>query len=239
MSNNPAETTKEKPPGPPGIPVLARITLVPGKNGSGKTHFLRQVSRADGVSPGRPAPHLQLGPGAVSPERLVQLWDKAGPGTTPRPPSGRYQANRYRPCGSAAGHISPPGSRPQSRDRQPAPSTSTPWEQGPHGPSPSTWPWDAPSTRSSPSTGSNTGCTTPSWKGCGRTSSAPPKRRTCASSQPPTAGTPSPPWARAAAAEQDQDVMLVRLERGAGPPSAVTYSGDELLTAARQGIEVR
>ena len=45
--------------------------------------------------------------------------------------------------------------------------------------------------------------------------------------------------ARAAAAEQDQDVMLVRLERGAGPPSAVTYSGDELLTAARQGIEVR
>ena len=49
--------------------------------------------------------------------------------------------------------------------------------------------------------------------------------------------------ARAAAAEQDQDqdqdVMLVRLERGADPAGAVTYSGDELLTAARQGIEVR
>ena len=45
--------------------------------------------------------------------------------------------------------------------------------------------------------------------------------------------------AQAAAAEQDQDVMLVRLERGAGPASAVTYSGDELLTAARQEIEVR
>ena len=45
--------------------------------------------------------------------------------------------------------------------------------------------------------------------------------------------------ARAAAAEQDQDVMLLRLERGADPASAVAYSGDELLTAARQGIEVR
>jgi hypothetical protein len=33
--------------------------------------------------------------------------------------------------------------------------------------------------------------------------------------------------------------MLLRLERGAGPASAVTYSGDELLTAAGQGIEAR
>ena len=45
--------------------------------------------------------------------------------------------------------------------------------------------------------------------------------------------------ARAAAAERDQDVMLVQLERGAGPASAVTYSGDELLSAAKQGIKVR
>ena len=45
--------------------------------------------------------------------------------------------------------------------------------------------------------------------------------------------------ALARAAEQDQDVMLVQLERGAGTASAVTYSGDQLLTAARQQIEVR
>ena len=59
---------------------MARVTLVTGKNGSGKTRLLRQAAGADGVSLGRPARHLHLGPGAPSQDLLVELWDRAGPG---------------------------------------------------------------------------------------------------------------------------------------------------------------
>ncbi len=236
VSDNPAETAMEK------LPELARVTLVTGKNGSGKTRFLRKAAGADGVSPGRPAPHLHLGPEAVSPERLVELWDRAGPGrarenakaalreVSGQPVSSvRKRRRPYLPTWLGAS-ITGQTTNAVSID---ALGTGAAWafavhlalgcaqhrvltidgiEHGlHHSLLEGLW---TEILRTSRKKDVRIAATTHSWDAIAA-------------------------LARAAAAERDQDVMLVRLERGAGTASPVTYSGDELLTAARQGIEVR
>ena len=230
------KATKEK------LPELARITLVTGKNGSGKTRFLRQASRADGVSPAHPARHLHLGPEAVSPEHLVELWDRAGPGRVRENAKAALREASGEQVSSVRKHRSPflPSrlkasvngltTGPVSIE---ALGTGAAWafavslavgcaqhrvltidgiEHGlHHSLLEGLW---AEILRVSRKNNVRVVATTQSWDAIAA-------------------------LARAAETEQDQDVMLVRLEHGAGPASAVTYSRDELLVAARQGIEVR